>query len=165
MPKTGVTTTESCHFKDFGPPTTGANQTINNLGLLVDSGNSQFKKDVYLGTSGGSNGILRFYHRDNSNTTTITPNTNGPNITYTLRATAPSNNGDVLSSTTTGTLSWTAAGGGGGGGGASNLDDLGDGFVNTDSDFTNSLALGVTTLNLKTNRNVRGVEVYFCFKW
>ena len=161
---TSVTTTEAATLKISGPPTAGANQTITtSLGLLVDTGNSQFKKDVYLGIpkpsgeSNGSNGILRFYHRDNTNTTTITPNTNGPNITYTLPSTAPSNNGDVLSSTTTGTLSWTAAGGGGGGGAVSNLDDLGDGFVNTDGNFTNSLALGVTTLN--TTNAARNVAV------
>lgn len=58
---------------------------------------------------------LRFADADSSNWVALQgPATVTTNVTYTLPSAAPSADGQVLSSTTTGTMSWTTASGGGG---------------------------------------------------
>ncbi len=69
--------------------------------------------EVLSGTNFGvrSNLLLKLYNAGNTAFTAFQAGATGSNFTYTLPTTAPSINGQVLSSTTAGVMSWSSSGG------------------------------------------------------
>ncbi len=112
-------------FNGFNALTDSAYITANRTAYL---GNV----DLWLGNTDNTTSELRFYEAQSTdgtfpaagtNYTAFKAGTQTADVTYTLPTAAPASNGQVLSSTTTGTMSWVTAGGGDVTGPASSVDN------------------------------------------
>ncbi len=102
-----------------------------------------------LGFASSTAGQLRFYNASNANTATISSGVTTSSYTLTMPTAPPTADGQVLSSTTGGTMSWTTVSGGGGG----------SGWSLTGNSITSGQYLGTTNaqaLVLKANSTQMG---------
>lgn len=123
------------------------NLTLNSVGLIILSGTGVVSN---TSLSIGANSGIQLFNSANTFSTSIIPGNVSVNTSYTLPSAYPASNGYVLSSTTTGTMSWVAQSGG-----VTTSKYL---LQQADGSLPNAQAMGALATGIVKNTTTTGVQ-------